>query len=82
MTIDPMSGVPVYRQLADLLREQIASGEMPSRTPLPSAKTLSQQHGIAVGTVMHAFEVLRNEGLIRTIPGRGMFVVPPEERKR
>jgi len=29
---------------------------------------------------MHAFEVLRTEGLIRTIPGRGMFVVPPNER--
>jgi len=56
------------------------SGVIPPRTPLPSAKTLSQQHGIAVGTVMHAFEVLRTEGLIRTIPGRGMFVVPPNER--
>jgi DNA-binding GntR family transcriptional regulator len=33
-----------------------------------------------MGTVMHAFDVLRGEGLVRTIPGRGMFVVPPEER--
>jgi GntR family transcriptional regulator len=81
MGIDPMSGVPVYRQLADLLRDQIASGEIPQRTPLPSARTLSQQHGIAVGTVMRAFEVLRGEGLIRTVPGRGMWVVPPGERK-
>jgi DNA-binding transcriptional regulator YhcF (GntR family) len=76
--IDPLSGVPVYRQLADLLRDQIVSGEIPPRTPLPSAKTLSQQHGIAVGTVMKAFDVLRAEGLVRTVPGRGVWVVGRE----
>jgi DNA-binding transcriptional regulator YhcF (GntR family) len=80
MAIDPMSGVPVYRQLADMLRGQILSGAIPPRTPVPSARTLSQEHGIAMGTVMRAFDVLREEGLIRTIPGRGMYVVPSEER--
>ena len=73
--IDPMSGVPVYRQLADQLRERILSGELLPRTPLPSAKTLAQEHGIAVGTVTRAVEVLRQEGLVRTIPGRGVWVV-------
>lgn len=73
--IDPMSGEPVYQQLARLLRGQIASGEIKPRTPLPSAKTLAQQHGIAVGTVMRAFDVLRSEGLVRTIPGRGVWVI-------
>jgi GntR family transcriptional regulator len=73
--IDPMSGVPVYRQLADLLRAEIMSGKFPARTPLPSAKTLAQEHGIAIGTVTRAVDVLRNEGLVRTIPGRGVWVV-------
>ena len=73
--IDPLSGVPVYRQLADDLREQIASGELPPRTPLPSAKTLAQEHGIAIGTVTRAVDVLRREGLVRTVPGRGVWVV-------
>jgi len=50
--IDPMTGRPAYQQLADLLRAGISSGQYPPRTPLPSAKTLSQQHGIAVNTVM------------------------------
>jgi len=73
--IDPMSGEPVYQQLARLLRDQISSGKIPPRTPLPSAKTLAQEHGIAVGTVMRAFDVLRTEGLVRTIPGRGVWVI-------
>ena len=74
--IDPLAGRPAYQQLADLLRDGIASGEFPPRAPLPSAKTLAQQHGIAVGTVMRAFNLLRDEGLIRNVPGRGMWVVP------
>jgi DNA-binding GntR family transcriptional regulator len=73
--VDPMSGVPVYRQLADLLRAEIMSGKFPPRTPLPSAKTLAQEHGIAIGTVTKAVDVLRDEGLVRTIPGRGVWVV-------
>ena len=77
--IDPLSGVPVYRQLADLLRVQITSGELPPRSPLPSAKTLSQEHGIAVGTVMRAFDLLRAEGLIVAVPGRGMYVRDSQE---
>lgn len=76
--VDPLAGIPAYQQLADLLREGIADGRYPPRTPLPSAKTLSQEHGIAVGTVMRAFDVLRAEGLIRMVPGRGMWVVPQE----
>ena len=73
--VDPMSGVPVYRQLADLLRAEIMRGKFPPRTPLPSAKTLAQEHGIAIGTVSRAVDVLRDEGLVRTIPGRGVWVV-------
>ena len=76
--IDPMSGEPVYQQLARLLRDQITSGQIKPRTPLPSAKTLAQEHGIAVGTVMRAFDVLRAEGLVRTIPGRGVWVIEQE----
>lgn len=77
--IDPLAGRPAYQQLADLLRDKITSGEYPPRTPLPSAKTLSQQYGIAVGTVMRAFDVLRAEGLVRTVAGRGVWVLPQQD---
>jgi DNA-binding GntR family transcriptional regulator len=72
--IDPMTGVPAYRQLADLLRQQIASGELAPRTPIPSAKTLAAGHGLAIGTVTKAVGVLRDEGLVVTVPGRGVWV--------
>jgi GntR family transcriptional regulator len=78
--LDPAAGRPLYLQLADLLRDGIDSGKYPPRTPLPSARTLSQEHGIAVGTVIRAFHLLAAEGLITTVTGRGMWVIPPEER--
>lgn len=77
--VDPMAGRPVYQQLADLLRDGITEGRYPPRMPLPSAKTLSQEHGIAVGTVMRAFDVLRAEGLVVTVAGRGVWVKPKDD---
>ena len=78
--LDPAAGRPLYLQLADLLRDGIESGKYPPRAPLPSARALSQVHGVAAGTVIRAFHLLAAEGLIITVTGRGMWVVPPEER--
>jgi DNA-binding GntR family transcriptional regulator len=78
--IDPYSPVAAYRQLAALLRDDIASGALAAGERVPSAKTLSQEHGIAVGTVMRALNLLRDEGLIVAVPGRGYYVVPEAGR--
>lgn len=77
--IDPFSGVPVYRQLADILRRQIVSGKIPPRSPVPSKRTLTQEHGIAGTTVDRAMAVLKDEGRLRWIPGRGLFVTDRSE---
>jgi GntR family transcriptional regulator len=82
MTIDHYGDVPIYQQLADILRKQIASGELAPRRPIPSKKTLMQEHGIAGGTVDKAVDLLKTEGLVRTVPGRGIYVVPPDERHK
>jgi GntR family transcriptional regulator len=52
------------------------------RTPVPSVKALVQEHNVARGTAERAVEVLRSEGLVRTVPGKGVFVLLPEERGR
>ena len=81
--IDYLSGVPAYRQLADLLRQRITSGELAPRTPVPSAKQLAATHGLAIGTVTKAVDVLRREGLVVTVPGRGVWVTArPGGRQR
>ena len=74
MTIEPISEVPIYRQLAAILRAQIESGELAPGALVPSEQTLMGQHGIARDTVRAAIKVLREEGLVITTPGKGTFV--------
>lgn len=70
--IDLDSPVPRYRQLTDILRRQIVSGELTGR--LPGEKTIMQEYGLSQGTVRHALLILRSEGLIVTTPGLASYV--------
>jgi GntR family transcriptional regulator len=75
VAIDHLTGEPVYLQLARILREMITSGEIAPRQPMPSIKSITQQYGVAKGTAEKAFGVLRHEGLVITVPGRGIYVI-------
>jgi GntR family transcriptional regulator len=74
VSIDPEAATPLWRQLADILRAQIESGELSAGRVMPSENTLSQQHGLARGTVVKALDALEREGLVERIQGRGTFV--------
>lgn len=75
VSIDHDGDIPVYVQLADILRARIRSGELAPRRPVPSKRTLMQAYGVAGGTVDKAIGILRAEGLVRTVMGRGIYVV-------
>ena len=77
--IDYDSADPPWRQLAAILRRQIESGEITNR--LPGEKHLQQQYGLALVTVRKSIKFLRDEGLVRTVPGWGTFVTQPEDRQ-
>ncbi|MGH8892650.1 MAG: GntR family transcriptional regulator [Actinomycetes bacterium] len=72
--IDPTSDRPVFRQLADLLREDVRSGRLVPGDRLPSETELMNRFRAARGTVRQAIAVLRTEGLIQVEHGRGAFV--------
>jgi DNA-binding GntR family transcriptional regulator len=74
VSIDHAGPDYLYVQLADLLREKIRSGEMPSRSLVPSVLALAAEHTLSVVTVRKAVRILRDEGLIITRPGRGTYV--------
>lgn len=80
VTVDHEGDEYVYLQVASILRAQIKSGELPPGRALPSARLLSQQFEVAIGTIKKAIEVLRAEGLVRTVIGRGIFVTRPDQR--
>jgi GntR family transcriptional regulator/GntR family mannosyl-D-glycerate transport/metabolism transcriptional repressor len=74
--VDQMHPTPLYAQLANILRAMIESGELVPRAPLPSESYLQQEYGVSRGTVRTAVGLLRDEGLVVTIGGRGTFVRP------
>jgi len=76
MTVDHLDPTPLHQQLAAIIRERIRSGEYRPRQVLPSETHLQQEHGVARGTVRQAMALLREEGWIVTIQGRGSFVAP------
>ena len=76
MIIDPESPQHPYVQLAATLRQRIAAGEITS--VLPSLTALMEETGLATGTIRRAVKILRDEGLVYTVPGRGTFVSPRE----
>ncbi len=59
-------------QLAGLLRERIRAGKIGPR--VPSIMELADQTGLAPATVKRALRLLKDEGVIYTVPGRGTFV--------
>lgn len=79
-TIDPEGETPLYRQVAEILRARIESGELASGRPLPSEQSLRQEFGISRGTARHAAALLVEAGWARTSPGRGHYVVREDER--
>lgn len=64
----------MYVQLADILRRGIEDGTYPPDRALPSIRTLQQEYGIADGTIQKALAILKDEGLVHGVRGRGVFV--------
>lgn len=77
MTVNPDLPTPLYVQVADVLRTEIKAGQIVGR--VPSVKTLMQRFEVAQGTCERALTILRKEGLIVSVQGRGHFTVPPDE---
>ncbi|GHE38754.1 GntR family transcriptional regulator [Streptosporangium violaceochromogenes] len=65
---------PIYRRIADGLREAILSGELRDGDRLPGENALMTEYGIARATARQALSVLINEGLAVPRRGSGVYV--------
>ena len=74
IVVDNHSGVPVYRQIIDQVRFQIAAGLLAAGTELPSTRTLSQELGVNPMTVSKAYVLLEEAGLVVRRPGLPLVV--------
>ncbi|MES2510045.1 MAG: GntR family transcriptional regulator [Pseudomonadota bacterium] len=75
LTIVPAEpGQSRYAALAAALKARVVDGEWPPGSALPAEQTLAAEHGVALGTLRRALELMAEQGLIERIHGRGTFV--------
>lgn len=74
IVVDSHSGVPVYRQIIDQVRFQVASGLALPGDELPSTRVLSLELGVNPMTVSKAYVLLEEEGIVTRRPGLPLVV--------
>ena len=80
LRISASSGVPVYLQLEQQIKQSIASGLLQPGDALASTRRTAAELRINPNTVARAFTNLERDGIIRTVPGSGTFVADPAEQ--
>ena len=78
-TIDPTGPVPPYRQIAAIIRARIESGEYPKGSRIPTESEIVETFEVARTTARRSIALLREQGLIETVPQRGSYVRLPAD---
>ncbi|MBE9523866.1 MAG: GntR family transcriptional regulator [Chloroflexi bacterium] len=65
----------LYQTVVEAIRQQVESGNLIMDQKLPSESALSKIHAVGRNTVRRAIHELVNDGVLRTVPGVGTFVV-------
>jgi GntR family transcriptional regulator len=72
--VDFESGVPIYMQLVDRIKQMVVSGQLQPGQQLPTMRQLAADLRINYNTVGRAYALLDQEGVISTQQGRGTYI--------
>jgi len=75
-TLEPASGVPIYRQLMDQVRRLVASGHLAPGAELPSVREVATEYTVNPTTISKAYGLLELEGLVQRNRGKPMTIAP------
>lgn len=84
INLNPVSEVPMQKQLYDEFRRMILSGELSRGQKVPSTRELARALGISRTTVTASYDYLLSEGYLEAATGSGTYVSRklPEELTR
>jgi GntR family transcriptional regulator len=79
--IDFRSGIPIYTQIMEQVRQKVADGELKVGDQLPTVRQMATELRVNFNTVARAYRLLDEAGLISTQQGRGTYIweKPSEE---
>jgi GntR family transcriptional regulator len=73
-TLNPNSGIPIYRQLIEQVRRMVSSGQLQPGNELPSVRELAVNHAVNPMTISKAYSLLEAEGLLERQRGKAMTI--------
>ena len=76
LTLSNNVQTPIYEQIKEQFKSAILAGEIKEGELLPSIRTLAKELKISVITTTRAYQELEQEGFVRSIQGKGCFVLP------
>ncbi|RPH60784.1 MAG: GntR family transcriptional regulator [Chloroflexi bacterium] len=83
--LDFRSDIPIYIQIVEQVRQQVADGGLSPGGQLPTVRALAADLRINFNTVARAYRLLDEAGVISTQQGRGTYILeqaPPEINNR
>ena len=81
INIDPAAAAPIWRQIEDEVRRQVASGRLQPGEAIPSVRELCRSLRVNPATVSKAYQKLTEAGLLEVRRGEGTFVAPLTQEK-
>ena len=81
LEIDFRSGIPIYIQVVERIKEMLAAGKLKPGDQLPTVRALALELRVNFNTVARAYRILDEAGVISTQQGRGTYILemPPPE---
>ena len=81
LELDFRSGIPIYLQVVDRIKEMIAEGRIKPGDQLPTVRALATELRVNFNTVARAYRILDEARIISTQQGRGTYILemPPPE---
>jgi GntR family transcriptional regulator len=72
--IEPSSSVPIYRQIIDQIRYQIAAGVLKEGDKVPSVRELASQVAVNQNTILKVYNELCRDNVLKIVRGDGTYV--------
>ncbi len=79
LEIDFRSGIPIYLQVVERIKERLATGVLRPGDQLPTVRALALELRVNFNTIARAYRILDEAGIISTQQGRGTYILDAPE---
>jgi GntR family transcriptional regulator len=75
LELDFRSGIPIYLQVVERIKERLAAGQLHPGDQLPTVRALALELRVNVNTIARAYRIMDESGIISTQQGRGTYIL-------